>query len=982
MAQGNDDWKRLFSVGKTDSVAITWREVPVDFKTFVETPEYSNHWPLSDTQYKEVMKLFGDDPKLIFSKNPRRQYREMLACWGKGSGKGTLACLVANYAIYLLLCMENPHNYFGIAPQDPLYFVNVATGQDQANKLFARIYSRILGTKWFTDRFKIYKQGKVVKKSGKMTPSWGDVQISADEIQFPRGLAMKSLHSQNEKWEGLCVRRGTVLVDALTGVRKTVEEWAIDGSELSLYSFDFESNSVVISETKPVFKMGRGRVLRVTTANKKMLEAAFAHRVWVGAPDRCNSFVGSSAIRGEWKKFEDIEVGDEILIMNKKVKYNITEEGLARTREAVAKANRERIYTAEMIDTLVKSKAHLKGENNPSKRPEVRAEISRKRKGVKQTPQHIENHRQGLKRRNANLTEEERDRIFRSPERIERLRYLNSDKSRYHRQWYESPIAGRVFLHSGFEKSFAEFLDSNVVKWERCSERFVYSWDGHNHHYYPDFKVILDGSVVYIETKGYPENEEKVEAKLNAVRMAGFNIILVRQHSKWKDSVMEYINGPGILPRRYYFDRVVKVEEIEIDDYYDLEVPDTHCYFVNDILSHNTVIGFIADEMSGFLTQGGQFNADSIYNTVTTSTRELPYVGLITSFPRGSEDTDFVYGMYKKAIDGKLPGVTASKYYTWEVKPSRIYSGETFDFLIDERTGKKEKVPIEYRDQALRNPEGFKKRYMCICGSAGELGDFFEYQNRFSAIGYRENKIDDKDTIADDNGTPVIRKTILSQKLNLANTHYITLDCGETESEAALTVSHRDGNKAVIDAILIWKPDPDRGIIVDIRNYQGIALELARLLHASVRFDHWNAAAIESFLRSSGVQTERKNVAFNEYTKMKSVLYSGNLILPQCENSDKFIGQCKSLKTHSQMKPRVANGRQDACDAVVQAIDVLYADEELQEMEVGVTMEFGGVPEAGVREQAEKLFGLKRGAKRSTRRDTEDSDADDIGMLV
>lgn len=397
-----------------------------------------------------------------------------------------------------------------------------------------------------------------------------------------------------------------------------------------------------------------------------------------------------------------------------------------------------------------------------------------------------------------------------------------------------------------------------------------------------------------------------------------------------------------------------------------------------------TLIGFIADELSGFTNETGQFNADKIYKTLTSSVRELPYLGLITSFPRGSEDTDFVYGLYKKAVDGNLPGMTASKYYTWEVKPSRLYSGETFDLVIDERTGQTEKVPVVYKNLALRNPEDFKKRYMCICGSTSDVGDFFEYQSRFGAIGFRSDKVTDHDEIVLDGKRMVIRKILVGHTLQRSNNYHITLDCGESESEATLTVCHRDGDKVVVDTILVWTPNPEKEIIVDIRNYQEFTFELARLLNAPVRFDHWNAASIEAFLRGRGVQCERKNVAYNEYTKMKSLLYSSNLVLPDTENSTKFIGQCKSLRSKGELKPRVRNGRQDVCDAVVQATDVLYADEELADIDVGYAFTYGGMENDMQQRQAENVFGLKkdRGSYTTRRVRDDDEGADDWGVIV
>lgn len=73
--------------------------------------------------------------------------------------------------------------------------------------------------------------------------------------------------------------------------------------------------------------------------------------------------------------------------------------------------------------------------------------------------------------------------------------------------WYESPIAGRVYLDSTFEKRFASCLDDRKISWERNTEKFSYEYNERSHFYTPDFKV--EGK--FVEVKGYVTERDRAK---------------------------------------------------------------------------------------------------------------------------------------------------------------------------------------------------------------------------------------------------------------------------------------------------------------------------------------------------------------------------------------------------------------------------------------------------------------------------------------
>lgn len=77
--------------------------------------------------------------------------------------------------------------------------------------------------------------------------------------------------------------------------------------------------------------------------------------------------------------------------------------------------------------------------------------------------------------------------------------------------WYESKIAGRVFLDSSWELAFAKYLDANNINWKRNTTRFDYNFENKKHYYVPDFYLIETDE--YIEVKGFKVKQDEAKWK-------------------------------------------------------------------------------------------------------------------------------------------------------------------------------------------------------------------------------------------------------------------------------------------------------------------------------------------------------------------------------------------------------------------------------------------------------------------------------------
>lgn len=86
---------------------------------------------------------------------------------------------------------------------------------------------------------------------------------------------------------------------------------------------------------------------------------------------------------------------------------------------------------------------------------------------------------------------------------------LREGSGRGKKCWYNSPIAGNVYLRSTYELEYVKYLDLNNIIWTANKKSFKYQFEGKEYKYYPDFYLVeLD---LFIEIKGFKtlKDEEK-----------------------------------------------------------------------------------------------------------------------------------------------------------------------------------------------------------------------------------------------------------------------------------------------------------------------------------------------------------------------------------------------------------------------------------------------------------------------------------------
>jgi len=135
------------------------REPCKSFREFIDDPYYLG---IGDDTYERI-KVEGEK---IWQGFREGKINEGIALWGIGSGKSYLSEALACILVHWLLCLENPHKFFGLTNDKPIVVVNMGVSATQAkNVIFA-------GMRKFIESSEFFKEFQP--------------EILATEIKFPK----------------------------------------------------------------------------------------------------------------------------------------------------------------------------------------------------------------------------------------------------------------------------------------------------------------------------------------------------------------------------------------------------------------------------------------------------------------------------------------------------------------------------------------------------------------------------------------------------------------------------------------------------------------------------------------------------------------------------------------------------------------------------------------------------------------------------
>jgi hypothetical protein len=190
------------------SLSSVFAEEPVSLDVFIRDSRFIGMSPLSEPQY-EVLKyaerIFYPELYPLMEQefggywNPIPVVNLITLLVGKGGGKDMIARLASLRVAYLLLCLRDPKQYFGMPHSESIHLLNVASTKDQARLAYFEPLTRIVKYGWFKDRCQPLKSS----------------------IEWEKGITSISGSSDSETQEGLNLILGVAdEVDAF----RTVEE--------------------------------------------------------------------------------------------------------------------------------------------------------------------------------------------------------------------------------------------------------------------------------------------------------------------------------------------------------------------------------------------------------------------------------------------------------------------------------------------------------------------------------------------------------------------------------------------------------------------------------------------------------------------------------------------------------------------------------------------------------------------------------------
>lgn len=104
-------------VDHSDFAANEFVEEPVPLDVFIGDSRYLDSPVLSDKQFNLVARgtqIYFRETLDALGMPVYPYFKELVAMWGKGSGKDHCARIIIARAAYLLLCLKRPQAYYGL----------------------------------------------------------------------------------------------------------------------------------------------------------------------------------------------------------------------------------------------------------------------------------------------------------------------------------------------------------------------------------------------------------------------------------------------------------------------------------------------------------------------------------------------------------------------------------------------------------------------------------------------------------------------------------------------------------------------------------------------------------------------------------------------------------------------------------------------------------------------------------------------------
>ena len=112
-----------------------YKEIPVDIVTFIKDRHYlGDAWHDGSGKCK-LYPYWEKRLKELFPDNISIDYNSAIFTGSRGLGKSEMAVTITLYMMYRVMCLKNPHDYFGLKPTEKICFAFINITQEAAEEI-------------------------------------------------------------------------------------------------------------------------------------------------------------------------------------------------------------------------------------------------------------------------------------------------------------------------------------------------------------------------------------------------------------------------------------------------------------------------------------------------------------------------------------------------------------------------------------------------------------------------------------------------------------------------------------------------------------------------------------------------------------------------------------------------------------------------------------------------------------------------------
>ena len=312
------------------------------------------------------------------------------------------------------------------------------------------------------------------------------------------------------------------------------------------------------------------------------------------------------------------------------------------------------------------------------------------------------------------------------------------------------------------------------------------------------------------------------------------------------------------------------------------------------------IFASVMDEAAWFTETESHDVAEDMFNALHSRIKNrFADKGLLVMISSPRYVDDFIEKKMKEVETNKQ--IFARRKMLWESKPAYCFSGKWIDF-------EGYKIPEDFKAEAERNPEVFKRDYMAISSLALE-----PYFKQWALV---EQAID-PDMEAPVDGHNIFKGSFRGKP---NHTYYGHIDLSLTTDATGISFCHKEGDNIIVD--LIMKIKAPQGKEINIAEVRAVVYEMkARGFSiGKCTFDQFQSASSIQEFNNMGINSERLSIDKDLacYETLKEAINTGKVKFYRNEDFLMELRRLELIESKRIDHPRGSS--KDLADAVAGAV--------------------------------------------------------------